>query len=53
MHRDIFLYQNQLDALVSQIYYWNKTLCVSDSFYAYHQESGTVHTAMVYCIQVR
>ena len=28
----------QLDALISQIYFWNKTLHVSDSSSVYHQE---------------
>jgi len=43
-----FLQQNQLDALISQIYFWNKTLHVSDSSCVHHQEFFTVHTAMVY-----
>jgi len=34
------------------MYFWNKTLDVSDSFPAHHQEFFTVHTAMVYVIQV-
>jgi len=37
---------NQLDALISQIYFWNRTLLVSDSFSVHHQESSTVHTAI-------
>jgi len=41
----------QLDALISQIYFWNKTLHVSDSSSVRHQEFFTVHTAMVYVIQ--
>jgi hypothetical protein len=40
------------DAPVSQIYSWNKTLHVSDSSSVHHQEFFTVHTAMVYVIQV-
>ena len=52
VHRDKFLYYNQLDALISQIYFWNKTLHVSDSSYVHHQEFFTVHTAIVYGIQV-
>ena len=36
---------NQPDALISQIYFWNKTLRVSDSSSAHHQEFFTVHTA--------
>jgi len=31
---------------------WNETLHVSDSSSVYHQEFFTVHTAMVYVIQV-
>jgi len=40
------------DALTSQIYFWNKTLHVSDSSSVHHQEFLTVHTAMVYVIDV-
>ena len=40
------------DALTSQIYFWNKTLHVSDSSAVHHQEFFTVHTAMVYVVQV-
>ena len=40
------------DALIPQIYFWNKTLRVSDSSTVLHQEFFTVHTAMVYVIQV-
>ena len=35
-----------------QIYFWNKTLHVSDSSSVHHQEFFTVHTVMVYVIQV-
>ena len=38
--------------LNSQIYFWNKTLHVSDSSFVHHQEFFTAHTAMVYVIQV-
>ena len=32
MHHDIFLLKkNQREALISQIYFWNRTLHVSDS----------------------
>ena len=34
------------------MYFWNKTLHVSDSSYVHHQEFFTVHTAMVYVILV-
>ena len=44
--------KNQLDALISQIYFWNETLHVSDSSSVHHQEFFTVHTGMVYVIQV-
>ena len=47
-----FLIINQLDALISQIYSWNETLRVSDSSSVHHQEFFTVHTAVVYVIQV-
>jgi len=30
------------------MYFWNKTLHVSDSSSAHHQQFFTVHTAMVY-----
>jgi hypothetical protein len=33
--------------------FWNENLHVSDSFSVQHQESFTVHTAMLYVIQVR
>ena len=41
--------QNQQDALISQIYFWNRTLHVSDSFSVHHPESSTVHTAIGIC----
>jgi len=44
------LIQNQPDALISQIYFWNKTLHVSDSFSVHHQEFFTVNTAIVYVV---
>ena len=42
----------RLDVLISQIYLWNKTLHVSDSSSVHRQGFFTVHTAMVYVIQV-
>ena len=45
-------YNNQLDALISQIYSWTVNLHVSDSSSVHRQEFFTVHTAMVYVIQV-
>ena len=38
--------------LISQIYFWNNTLHVSDSSSVHYQEFFAVHTAMVYVIQV-
>jgi len=46
VHRDIFLQQNQRDPLISQIYFWNGTLHVSDSLSVCHQDASTVHTAI-------
>jgi len=46
VHRDKFLQWNQLDALISQIYFWNKTLRVSDSSSVHRQTFFTVHTAV-------
>jgi hypothetical protein len=50
VHHDKFLIIN-LDALISQIYFGRK-LHLSDSSSVHHQEFFTVHTAMVYVIQV-
>jgi len=36
VHRDKFLKQNQPDALITQIYFWNKILHVSDSSFVRH-----------------
>ena len=52
VHHDKFLTENQLDALISQIYFWNETLHVLDSSSVHHQEFFTVHTAIVYVIQI-
>ena len=41
--------KSQQDALNSQIYFWNKTLHVSDRFSVNHQESSTVYTAIGIC----
>jgi len=41
--------KRQQDALISQIYFWNRTLHVSDSFFVHHQEPSTVHTAIGLC----
>jgi hypothetical protein len=42
-----------LDALISQIYFPNKNLHVSDSSYAHHQQFFTVHTAMYMSYSLR
>jgi len=53
MHRDKFFIINQIDALISQIYFRNKTLHVSDSSSVHHQEffhcthsNGICHTGL-------
>ena len=48
----LYSFADRLDALISKIYFWNETLHVSDSSSVHHQEFFTVHTAMVYVIQV-
>jgi len=40
------------DALISQIYFCQETLNVSDSSSAHHQEFSNVHSALVYVMQV-
>jgi hypothetical protein len=48
--QSLFSYnKNQRDALISQIYFWNRILHVSDGFIVHHQESSTVHTATGIC----
>jgi hypothetical protein len=49
VHCDIFLKDNQRDALISQMYFWNRTVHVSDGFSVHHQESSTVYTATGIC----
>ena len=46
-----FVWWNQPEAPVSQIYSWNENLHVSYSFSVHHQEFFTVHTAMVCVIE--
>ena len=41
--------KSQRDALISQSYFWNRTLHVSERFSVHHQESGTVNTARGLC----
>ena len=43
--------KNQLDALISQIYFWKETICFGQ-FLCPSSGAFTVHTAMVYAIQV-
>ena len=52
MHGQQISKKKKIDALISQIYFWNKTLHVSDSSSVHQQEFFTVHTAMVYVLQV-
>ena len=52
IHPLILTHTRQLDVLISQIYFWNKTLHVTDSSSVHHQQFFTVHTATVYVIQV-
>ena len=40
------------DALISQIYFSQETLHASGSSFAHHQEFSTVHSALVYVMQV-
>jgi hypothetical protein len=44
--------KTQLDALISEVYFWIETPHVLDSFSDHHQEFFTVHTATVNVIQV-
>ena len=41
--------KSQRNAQISEIYFWNRTLHISDSFSVHHQESSTVHTAIGIC----
>ena len=43
--------KTELDALISQIYFWNEILQVLDSSSVHHEEFFTVHKAVVYVIQ--
>ena len=38
--------KTQQEARISQIYFWNRTLRVSDSMSVHHRECSTVHTAI-------
>ena len=52
VHRDKFLIMKPTRCTNFSIYFWNETLHVWDSSSVHHQESFTVHTAMVYVMQV-
>jgi hypothetical protein len=52
VHRDKFLVIKSTRCTNFSNLFYNETLPVSDSFFAHHQEFFTVHTAMVYVIQV-
>ena len=53
VHRDKFLIIEPTRCTnFSKFLFWNETLHVSDSSSVHHQEFSTVHTAMVYVIQV-
>jgi len=41
--------KSQRDAEISQIYFWSRTLHVSDRFSVHNQESSTVYTAIGIC----
>ena len=52
--RSFSLYTTQwyMSYTISRTYFWNRILHVSDSSSVHHQEFFTLHTAMVYVIQV-
>ena len=52
MRCDKFLIINELDALISQIYFGRKTLQVLDSSSVYHQELSCQQTCMTYTTAV-
>jgi len=47
-----FFVMKPTDALISQIYFFQETLHVSGSSSAHHQQFSTVHSALVYVMQV-
>ena len=49
-HRHKFLSKNELDSLIPQIYFWNKSVHVSESSSVHHQDFFTVHAANLYDI---
>ena len=44
-----YIKKNQRDAPISHIYFWNRTVQVSDSFSVHHQESSILLTAIGIC----
>ena len=53
VHRDKFLIIEPTKCTnFSKFLFWNETLHVSDSSSVHHQEFSTLHTAVVYVIQV-
>ena len=52
VHRDKFLIIKPTRFTKFSNLFWNETLVVSDSSSVHYQEFFTVHTAMVYVIQV-
>jgi hypothetical protein len=52
VHRNIFLFKNQPDALITPNLFCYKTLHVSGIFSAHHQEFSTVHSVLVNFMQV-
>ena len=51
-HDSSFFLINETDALISQIYICQETLRVLGSFSAHHQDFSTLHSALVYVMQV-
>jgi hypothetical protein len=47
VHRNRFLFNNQLGTLIIQILFCYKTPRVSGIFSAHHQEFSTVHSALI------
>ena len=52
VHRDKFRIIKPTRCTNFSILFWNETLHVSDSSSVHHQEYFTVHTAMIYVIQL-
>ena len=51
VHVTVHRYKFLIIKVISQIYFWNEILHVSDSSSVHHQEFFTVRTAIVYVIQ--